>query len=105
MKQNKPKTMTHIGNILDASLKSCRTGGDGDMVRIWNIWDSAVGDVVARNCRPSAFKGQHLVVKVSSSAWLHHLNFLKKDLIRNINDGLGSDMVRDISFKIGETGN
>ena len=103
MKNPKQKNMVHIGNILSQSLKACRSGGDGEMVRIWDIWDNAVGDAIAKNSRPSAFKGHLLQVHVSSSSWLHHLNFLKKELIDKINAALGSDMVRELTFKIGNT--
>lgn len=94
--------MMHIGNILTRSLKSFRSQGDGDMTRIWDIWDIAVGDVVAQNTRPAAFKGHLLQVNVSSSSWLYHLNFLKSELLEKINTALGSQMVREMIFKIGK---
>lgn len=101
MKPKNDKTMMHIGSILNQSLKACRSGGDGEMMRIWDIWDNAVGDAVAKNSRPASFKGHLLLVHVSSSSWLYHLNFLKKDLMEKLNQALGSDMVRELNFKIG----
>lgn len=71
------------------------------MMRIWDIWDNAVGDAVAKNSRPFSFKGHLLLVHVSSSSWLYHLNFHKKDLMAKLNLALGSEMVRDLTFKIG----
>lgn len=95
--------MMHIGNILADSLASCRTQGDGEMIRIWDIWDRAVGEAIAKNSRPSAFKGHLLQVNVSSSSWLYHLNFLKKELIEKINTALGNPQVRELTFKVGKT--
>lgn len=103
MKKQNPKNMMHIGNILTNSLTSLRTGGDGDMIRIWDIWDHAVGETIARHTRPAAFKGHLLQVNVSSSSWLYHLNFLKKELIEKINAALGKPMVRELTFKVGNT--
>lgn len=103
MKKQNEKNMIHIGNILSQSLKACRSQGDGDMLRIWEIWDSAVGDTIAQNTRPAAFKGHLLQVNVSSSSWLYHLNFLKKELMGKINTALGSPLVRELNFKIGKT--
>ena len=65
------------------------------------MWNSAVGDVVAKNTRPAAFKGRLLLVHVVSSTWMHQLQFLKTDIIAKVNDALGKDMVGEIKFKIG----
>lgn len=100
-RDDRDKNMLHIKTILNTSLKYCRKGGDGDMFRIWDVWDNAVGDIIAKNSRPAAFKGHLLLVHVSSSSWLYHLNFLKKDLMEKLNTALGADMVRDLNFKIG----
>jgi len=40
-------------------------------------------------------------VNVIDSAWLQQLWFLKKDIIRKVNDSLGEDLVGEIKFKIG----
>ena len=61
----------------------------------------AVGEVIARNARPGAFKGKLLLVNVTSSTWAHQLQFLKKDIIKKVNDALGKELVEEIKFKIG----
>lgn len=91
----------HIGNILNNSLRACRSGSDYEMTRIWDLWDSAVGEAIAQNARPAAFKGNLLIINVSSSAWLQHLNFLKSEIISKINSALERNMVNDLKFKIG----
>ena len=103
MTQDQKKNMTHIGSILGRSLMSCRSGGDAEMMKIWDIWNDAVGESIAKNSRPASFKGHLLVVHVSSSSWLYHLNFMKKDLMDKLNKALGSDRVRELSFKIGRS--
>lgn len=102
MKKQNPKTMMHIGNILNNSLTSIRSQGDSEMIRIWDIWDRAVGETIAHNTRPAAFKGHLLQVNVSSSSWLFQLNFLKKELIEKINTTLGKPLVRELTFKVGK---
>jgi len=37
-------------------------------------------------------------VEVEGSAWMHELSFLKRDMIREINQRLGSGRVRDVRF-------
>ncbi len=101
MKRPKQKNMMHIGNILNGSMQELRSGEDGDMIRIWSLWPTAVGDAISQNARPSAFKGNLLLINVSNSTWLQHLTFLKSDLITKINKALGTDRVKELRFKIG----
>jgi hypothetical protein len=42
-----------------------------------------------------------LLVYVTSSTWLHHLRFIKQDIVKRLNDDLGQPLVSDIKFKVG----
>ncbi len=95
------KDCEHIGSVINKILKTCRRESDEELLKVWNLWNSAVGDVVAENTRPAAFKGRLLLVHVVSSTWMHQLQFLKTDIIQKINNALGKDMVGEIKFKIG----
>jgi predicted nucleic acid-binding Zn ribbon protein len=101
MKRRKSKESTPIGSVISNVLKSYRRESDEDMVRIWSLWDDAVGEAIAQNARPEAFKGNLLLVNVISSTWAHQLQFLKKDIIIKVNKALGKALVEDIKFKIG----
>lgn len=95
----------HIGSIIGDVLNKYRHETDADLVRVWQIWDDIVGTVIAQNAKPAAFKGRILLVHVSSSAWIHQLQFLKKEMITKLNDSLGKTLVKDLKFKIGPLGN
>ena len=97
----KSKKVVHIRQVLGGVLKACRSDMDVEMIDVWRVWESAVGDVIAGNTRPAAFKGKLLLVYASSSAWIHQLQFLKADLIGKLNAELGRELVSDIKFKIG----
>lgn len=101
MKRKKQKNLMHIGNILEGSVSRFRTGSDGEIARIWSLWQSAVGDLIAQNTRPASFRGSLLTINVSSSAWLHHLTFLKPELITKVNQALGGELIKELRFKIG----
>lgn len=102
MKRVKDKNdISHIGGVIKKLLGSYRQGADEGLVKIWDLWDQAVGEAIARNARPWAFKGKLLLVNVSSSTWAHQLQFLKEDIIKAVNNALGSDMIEEIKFKIG----
>ncbi len=102
MKPKKQKgKFEHIGSILADVLKAYRRESDGELVAVWGVWEDIVGDVIAQNARPAAFKGSILLVHVSSSTWVHQLQFLKKEMIAKLNQALGKALIDDLKFKIG----
>ncbi len=100
-RERKKGQLESIGGIARRVLKNYQRESVGELARIWELWESIVGGSVADNTRPAAFKGKLLIVHVSSSVWVHHLQFLKKDITTRINQVLGKDLVDDIKFRIG----
>lgn len=99
-KRNKHTEAVPIGQVIESMLQKQRKTTMG-LTRVWPVWEAAVGDLIAANARPAAFKGRILLVHVSSSPWLHQLRFLKPEIIANVNNALGESIVADINFKIG----
>jgi predicted nucleic acid-binding Zn ribbon protein len=95
------KEAAHIGSVINKVLRTCRYESDEDLAQVWSLWASAVGEDIAKNARPEAFKGKLLLVHVTSSAWMQQLQFLKKDIINKVNDALGNTLIEEIKFKIG----
>ena len=98
---NEKRSFVHIGHVIRNMLKNHRLETDTSLIRVWDIWEDAVGEVIAANTRPAAFKGDLLIVNATSSSWLQQLRFLKPEVIRKINHALGEVSVQDIKFKIG----
>jgi predicted nucleic acid-binding Zn ribbon protein len=101
MKKEQSSEASHIGVVLSRLVAQLRPEVREGMLAVWQVWERAVGVEIARNARPAAFKGSLLLVHVTNSAWLHHLHFLKKDLLLRINTELGKPLVTEIKFKIG----
>jgi len=91
----------HIGDVLQSVLKACHPRLNSDLVQLWDLWHEIVGEDVAENARPAAVKGKILLVYVSSSSWIHHLQFRKSDMIKAVNQALGQDSIEEIKFKVG----
>jgi len=100
-KSKKNREFVHIRDIMNSVLKTCRHDSDEELSQVWSLWESAVGEVIAKNTKPEAFKGKLLLVHVNSPPWMHQLQFLKKDIINKVNQALGKELVQDIKFKIG----
>jgi len=101
-KKDNNRKLIHISDILNSALGKYRPALDTQMTRIWDIWDTAVGKPIAANAKPSSFKDSILIVNVSSSAWIHQLKFLEKEMILNINRQLDHISVKQLRFKIGK---
>jgi predicted nucleic acid-binding Zn ribbon protein len=93
--------IVHISSVIDDVLKTYRREPDGELLQVWQVWDSIVGDVIAKNTKPGAFKGRILLVYVTSSTWVHQLQFLKAEMITKLNQALGKSLIDDLKFKIG----
>lgn len=98
---NGPDQFVKVGHIIKDVLRSQRKHGDAKMIRVWDIWPSAVGEHIGANTNPAAFRGRLLIVNVVDSAWLQELWFLKKDIVGKVNNCLGEELVEEIKFKIG----
>jgi predicted nucleic acid-binding Zn ribbon protein len=98
---DKQSGFIHIGNIIDGVLKQVRSEPGDVLKAVWRLWEETVGGTIAENARPAAIKGNLLIVHVSSSTWMHQLQFLKKDMIAQINAALGKPIIEAINFKIG----
>ncbi len=95
------KNFVQIGEVVDKVLRQYRPISDQALLQVWELWEEAVGEAIAANARPAAFKGDTLLVHVSSSTWLHHMRFLESDLISKINNALGDGTIRSIKLKVG----
>ncbi len=94
-------SFTPIGQVLETIVDQCRSSTSGGILNLIRVWEAAVGSPIRDNAKPFAVKGALLLVHVSSSAWLHHLQFLKAELLEKLNHGLTNQRIDDIKFKIG----
>ena len=100
-KRQPNKTFTPIGRVLESILDQCRSDSGGGILQLVRVWEKVVGPPISDNAKPFAVKGTLLLVHVSSSAWLHQLQFLKAELLEKLNHDLESERIEDIKFKIG----
>ena len=100
-KRKNIKTAIPIGSVIDRILSGKKPKAAAGVARVFQLWERAVGEIIAANAKPAAFKDKILLVHVNSSPWLHHLHFLKEDIVRKVNDALSKELIEDILFKIG----
>ncbi len=100
-KRETAKKFTHIGEVLEQTLKNCRRETNETLAVLGACWPEVVGEILGSNTCPAAMKGKQLLVHVSSSVWLQEMRYLKDDIIEAANRVLGQSLVKDIRFKVG----
>lgn len=100
MPRDKPHT-EDVGGILRNVLKRIDPEQRLQAFEVWNFWNDAVGEALARRAQPSGYRNGVLFVTVAAHAWMQELQFMKEELRQRLNAQLGSEMIRDIDFVSG----
>ena len=95
--------MKDIKNILQNLLQD-KIPGYAEKVRqfeVFDIWEKAVGEKIAKNCWPVRFTDDEtLLIASESSAWLNQLKYLEKSLLEKLEKELGNRKVKKLCYKI-----
>jgi hypothetical protein len=68
---------------------------------IWFSWKEIVGKEISAHTAPAFFAGNCLFITVDHSTWMHQLNFVKDQILQNINRNLKTASVSEIRFRLG----
>ena len=74
--------------------------GPWRLVRLLADWPEIVGTEVARLTSPAFFRRETLWLYVQDSAWMHHLQYIKPDLIGRINTYLADQPIGDLRWQL-----
>jgi len=96
-----PPSWQSAAEILGALLSHLPIASRLHEYRVWEVWESAVGETVARKARPSRVQHGKLFVMVSNSVYLQELQFSKIRIKNALNQALGAPVIKDIFFHIG----
>jgi len=91
-----------VDSILERALNKLNLGIKLKRYQIWEVWDSVVGEHIARQAQPHQIRNMILWITVSSSTWMQQLEFMKKQIIDRLNERIGERVIKDIRFRIGE---
>lgn len=96
--------MESFSGIFPSLMRSLGLESAAQGWRAVTEWPALAGARVAKHSRAVSFRDGTLVVEVEGSAWLHELGFLRRQLVRRINQHLGSEVLRDVRFVIARGG-
>jgi len=101
-KKSKKRVPEKVDSILERALSKLNLGIKVKQYQIWEVWDSVVGEHIARQAQPHQVRNMILWITVSSSTWMQQLEFMKQLIIDRLNERIGEKVIKDIRFRIGE---
>ncbi len=90
-----------IGDVLQQALKKRQILLPTKDLRLWDAWTASVGPTIAAQTSLDRLKNDVLFVKVANSVWMQQLQFMKQDILEQLNGALGGVIVKNIFFTIG----
>ena len=86
---------TEVSNIMEAIKKEL--GLDEDFFTVAKVWDREVGTDSVEIC---GYKQGTIFAQTEYSTAIHEVTIRKKEIIKRLNQYLGSSKIKDIKVKI-----
>ena len=96
-----PPSWNATGDVLRVLVPQFTQPQRWQEYRVWEMWEDAVGETLARKARPTKIHNGKLFVTVSNSALMQELQFSKTTVRDRLNAQLGTKVVQDIMLVIG----
>lgn len=68
--------------------------------KLWKKWSEYVGPTIAEVTEPVGLRRGTLFLWVRNSSWMQQLLFLREQIKKSINEKIGSNQIRAISFTL-----
>ena len=91
-----------ISCLLDDALKRLDLEVKLKQHQVFALWNEVVGPKIVSHAQPTSIRGGRLFVAVEDSMWLHQLDFLKHQILSDLNSRLGKTALCDIVLRVGE---
>ena len=102
MTRRPPSNLTPLGSIISDSMDRGFLGLARETVKVFTVWEQAVGAYNAGRSKPESIKDGRLTVIVESSVWIDRFGYFKTEFIEKINQALGAPVVKEIVFRAGQ---
>lgn len=90
------QNLSTLGAAIQAFLKQNRLDKKIDTSSLSVHWKDIAGEMIAKHTKRLFLKDHTLFVEVDSAALKNELHFLKAQLIRNVNQYLNKELVKEL---------
>ncbi len=94
-KTERKSNLTEVSQIMEALKKTL--GLDENFFAVSKVWDKEVG---VDNVGISGYKNGVIFAETQYSTALHEVTIRKKEIIKKLNQYIGSNKIKDIKIKI-----
>ena len=91
--------MQSLGDALQALVQSLGIEKQVEQYKIFETWNSVVGEQVAKVAQPERIHNGVLIVAVNNAPWRNELTFRKKEILEKIHLQTNSKSILDIKFR------
>jgi len=92
--------LTALGTVFAGVYSTKQWTTQWRLFRLLQNWPAIVGAEVARLTTPAFFRRETLWLHVQDSAWMHHLQYVKPDLLARINLHLAEQPIVDLRWQL-----
>jgi predicted nucleic acid-binding Zn ribbon protein len=90
-----------LGSLIPSVLRELGMDETARVLRIAERWEEALGPELARQCRPTALRGELLEASVSSSVWCQQLQLRAPEILAALRRVLGDDAPSKLRLHVG----
>lgn len=95
----KHETILPLGTVLNSLIKTLGIEKNIEQYKIFDVWNTIVGEQIAKVAQPERIHNGILIVAVSNAPWRTELTFRKKEILEKIHLTLNSTSITDIRFR------
>lgn len=93
------ESISPIASVLDTLIKSLGIEKQIEQYKIFDAWNTIVGEQVSKVAQPERLHGSTLIVNVNNAPWRAELTYRKKEILEKIHHTLQSKSITDIKFR------
>ena len=90
--------MKHLKKAIEQAISGSGIKPALDQETALDLWNVIVGDVVSQVTSAEKVDSGTMFIKVDSSVWRQELHMQKEELVKKINNKIGTKAIRDIRF-------
>lgn len=88
-----------LGDALKTLVQSLGIEKQVEQYKVFDAWNEAVGEQVAKVAQPERIHNGVLIVSVNNAPWRSELTFKKKEILEKIHLQTNSTSITDIKFR------
>ncbi|MBW7847554.1 MAG: DUF721 domain-containing protein [Bacteroidales bacterium] len=88
-----------LGEAIALLLKTYQLEDKFEQARLIQSWESVVGSMIARHTTDLYIQKKTLFVYIDSDALRHELSFARGQIIQNLNQAAGKEVIDEIVFR------